>query len=84
MGSTTDHSLLLCIQHGEDLNTMRAEPAGVIGNSGLDEYQYLTSKGFLPFTTPVLNVVRLYKGEIWKVKFPPKLQSQKWARNLVE
>ena len=32
----------------EDLNTMRAERAGVIANSGIDEYQELTSKGFLP------------------------------------
>ena len=35
---------------GEDLNTMRAEPAGEAANSGLDEYQELTSKGFLPLT----------------------------------
>ena len=27
---------------------MRAERAGVIANNGLDEYQELTSKGFLP------------------------------------
>ena len=31
-------------------NMMRAELAGVIENSGLDEYQELTSKGFLPLT----------------------------------
>ena len=29
---------------------MRAEPAGVIANSGLDEYQELTSKGLQPLT----------------------------------
>ena len=29
---------------------MRAKPAGVIANSGLDEFQELTSKGFLPLT----------------------------------
>ena len=29
---------------------MRAEPAGVIANGGLDEYQELTSEGFLPLT----------------------------------
>ena len=34
--------------HGEDLNTMRAEPAGVIANSGLDDNQERTSKGFFP------------------------------------
>ena len=50
VGSTTDHYQLLCIQHGEDLNTIRAEPARVFVNSGLDEYQELTSKGFLPLT----------------------------------
>ena len=32
--STTDHFYQLLIQHGEDLNTMRAEQAGVIkGNN---------------------------------------------------
>ena len=48
--STTDHYQLLLIQYGEDLNTIRAEPAGVIAKSGLDECQELTSKGFLYLT----------------------------------
>ena len=41
---------MLLIQQGEDLNAMRAEPAGVISNSDFDEYQELTSKGSLPLT----------------------------------
>ena len=40
----TNHYQLLLIQHGEDLNMTRAEPEGVIENSGLDEFQELTSK----------------------------------------
>ena len=37
---------------------MRAEPAGVIVNSGLDEYQELTSKGFLPLTGALCTFCR--------------------------
>ena len=33
LGSQVDPFLLLLLQHGEDLYTMRAEPAGVIANS---------------------------------------------------
>ena len=56
VGSATDHSQLLRIQHGEDLNTMRAEPARAIANSGLDEYQELRSKGFLPLNGSAINL----------------------------
>ena len=34
VGTSTDHFKLLIIQHGEDLNTLRAEPAGVIAKNG--------------------------------------------------
>ena len=37
---------------------MRAEPAGVIVNSGLDEYQELTSNGFLPLSGAFCTLVR--------------------------
>ena len=39
---------------------MRAEPAGAIVNSGLDEYQELTSKGLLPLTESL--EIRLREG----------------------
>ena len=56
VGSTTNHYKLLRIQIGEDQNVMRAEPAGVIANCGHDEYQELTSKGFLPLTVALCTL----------------------------
>ena len=46
------------MQHAEDLNTMRAEPAGVIGNSGFmsDEVpKIMLSKCFLPLARALLT-----------------------------
>ena len=38
LASTTDHFLLLLIQHREDLKMIRAEPVGVIANRGTASY----------------------------------------------
>ena len=48
MDSTTDHFYLLLIQHGEDLNMIQVEPAGVIANSGLMRTKKSSVKVFFP------------------------------------
>ena len=48
MASTTDHFLMLPVQDGEDVKTMRAEPAGVIANSGIMSLKNSLARVFKP------------------------------------
>ena len=58
---------------------MRAEPAGVIANGGLDEYQELTSEGFLPLTGALctLDSNDGCKDLMWNVIIAIGLKSKK-------